>query len=203
MNARELRSAVRLRNGIPDTGDGLAEHDTINDCIRAALVDLSSEQRWPWLLTSASITFTAGVGPLPADCTVISELVANGYPAERVGLDDFLVQTRGCVWTEQGSNIKLYPVPVTAPTATLYYYRTEPALTTDESTPLLPTQHHQILVCRASYHLNVRRTDKDRIRLDLEEWVPGLRNMMLTTWRSQGPRTVKSAYRARQTGVWS
>lgn len=202
MDKREIRARVRLRNAIPDTGDGLAGHTDIDDCITAALSDISSENRWPWLLTTASLTFTAGAAPLPADCHAISQLVVNGNPAERVNVDEFLQQARSWMWTEVGSQIQLWPVPATVPTATLWYYHNEHVLATDTQTPLIPAQHHQLVVVRASYQLNVRRGDNARIAQDLTEYQAGLRNLMQTSWRTLGPKRLKSSFRWQQLARW-
>lgn len=202
MDKREIRSRVRLRNAIPDTGDGLAGHTDIDDCITAALSDISSENRWPWLLSTSSLTFTAGVATIPADCYTIVRLVINGYPADRVDVDEFVQQARSWMWTEVGGEIRLWPVPATAPTSTLWYYRNEPDLATDTQTPLLPAQHHQLVVVRASYQLNVRRGDNARIAQDLAEYQAGLRNLMQTSWRTLGPKRLKSSFRWQQLARW-
>lgn len=203
MNLRELRAAVRNRNGIPDPGDGLAGLEDINSAVAQALSDIGSEDRWPWLLTSSSLTFTNGAASLPSDCTTIHKLVVNGDVATRVSLDAFLDDMSGCVWTDVGAQIKLTPVPTTAPTATLYYYRAEPAFTSDTSTPLLPVQWHQLLVARASYHLNVRRQMNDHVARDVREWDEGVKNMRRAAWASLGPRRIRSGFRPVQPARWS
>lgn len=209
MNVRELREAVRLRNGITETSpDALAEHDTINACVVDALRDICEVQRWPWLLTSASVTFTGNSGPLPSDCTQVHRLAIGStgatrlHPATHVGLDEFLSQSRAYVWTTVGSAIKLYPTPTSTPVATLYYYRDEPAFTVDTDSPLLPVAHQQTLVARASYHLNVRRQNSERMNVDVNEWEAGLRHMKLAVLREQGPRKVRSSFRTTQQGTW-
>jgi hypothetical protein len=202
MDKREARQRVRERNGIPDPGDGLAGHEDIENCLSAALIDISSQHRWPWLLTSASVTFTDGVGPIPTGCTTIHKLVVNDAPAARVSLDQFLAEQDQYVWTELGANIKLYPVPTTAPTATLYYYQAEPALTVDTSTPLLPAQWHQVWVVRASLLLNIRRGQFERVTRDEEDWGQGVRDMMQATWSSLGPRQIRSGFRAQRLARW-
>lgn len=202
MDKRELRARVRLRNAIPDTGDGLAGHTDIDDCITAAMADISGEYRWPWLQTSAPVTFTAGVAPIPADCVSVLQLTVNGYPAERVDLSEFGQPSRPFVWTDQGSTVTLWPVPSVAPSATLVYYRGEPELTTDVAVPLMPAVFHQLLVVRASYQLNVRRGDQTRAAQDSAEYQMGLRNLMQAGWRSNGPRRVQSAFRFRQMARW-
>ena len=202
MNLREIRSAVRNRNGIPDTGDGLAGHTDINDSVAAALRDISAESRWPWLLTSTSLTFTAGVAPLPDDCTQISAVQINGVPATQASLEDVLAGTRSYVWAADATTIQLYPVPSTVPIATLWFYRSEPVLEIDTAAPLLPATFHQSLVARASYHLNVRRNVNDRAAQDLAEYQGGLKNMMQARSRSSSPRVIRDAFRIVQQARW-
>lgn len=206
MNKRELRKAVRDRNGIPDTGDGLAGHTDIDDAIRAALHDLSAEKRWPWLLTSvdASVSTTTGdVAGLPAYSS-IRQVVANGRVATRVPLDDFVGGVSGCVWTDLGNGIRLSPVPTQALTVTVWYYQLEPDLPTDVATPLLPPVHHQTLAARASYHLNARRGRAAEMTRDERDFERGLANMMQDIARTSGPRQIRSAYRAQQAPArWS
>lgn len=200
MNKRELRKAIRDRNGIPDTGDGLAGHTDIDDAIRAALHDLSAEKRWPWLLASATVNFSTTTGDAtdPPTYSSIREVVINGRPALRATLDDFVGGVSGHVWTDIGNTIRLSPVPTQALTGTVWYYFLEPDLATDIAVPLLPPVHHQTLVARASYHLNARRGRNAEIARDDAEFQRGLSNMMQDIARVSGPRRVRSAYRPKQ-----
>lgn len=207
MNKRELRAAVRLRNGIPEAGDPMAGHTDIDASVAAALLDLSAEKRWPWLLTTAALTFstTTGLAPFPATYTQARQLIVGGLPARNVTLEEYLTQTTPFVWADTGANIGLYPIPTTVPTATLWYYQAEPALETETATPLLPAAFHQTLVARASYHLNMRRNggDAKRMAADLAEYQSGLKNVMQTAQRATGSRHIRSAFREQPTASWS
>jgi hypothetical protein len=132
MNRGELRAALIARLGIPPTGDGLLTPAALVECLDLALTDLSDAKQWPWLLTSASLTFTAGVAPFPTSPAVadVRELEIDGRRAKKAGsLPEFLDalgERNRCVWFVEGTNVKLAPVPTTAPTsATLYYSRAE------------------------------------------------------------------------------
>jgi hypothetical protein len=199
VNKRELRVAVRTRNGIPDAGDGLSAHGVIDECVTA-------ERRWPWLLASAPLTFstTTGIATPAVDYAQIHKLVIGGKPARMVPLADYLEEQMPFVWTDLGNTIGLYPIPGTVPVATLWYFQNEPDLLAqaDTATPILPAVHHQILVARASYHLNVRRGDNGRIAQDLTEYQSGLRNLMQASARAFGPRTIRSAFRDKSTASW-
>jgi hypothetical protein len=202
MNRRELRDAVRLRNGIPDSGDARASHTDINACVAAGLRDVCAEKRWPWLLTSSPLTVSTvtGEASMPAGWAQIHKVTVNGAKAVHVPLDEFLEGTRRYVWTEFGQGVRFDPVPAVVPSAvTVYYWRDEPELTSDTQEPLLPSVFHQVLVARASYHLNVRRQDgsvrRSEVERDLVEWQAGLKNMMAAAARTVGPRSVRSAFR--------
>lgn len=205
MNKRELRDAVRSRNGITATGDGLAGHTDIDACITAALRDLS-EHTWPWLLTSAAINFTAGTGTIPADCSSIRVLMINGLVAKRGSLDVVLGGNELFTWTEDGANLLVYPaatITQTTQTAVLHYWRAEPEPTTDDSIPLTPVQWHQVIVARASYHLNVRRGISERVAIDSQEYLGGMKRMESAGWRTTGPRMIRDGFRTTQVAHWS
>jgi hypothetical protein len=204
VNKRQFRDALQTRNGIVTPGDGLAAFDAIDAAVASALLDISAEQRWPWLLTSTSLTFSTSTGAasMPANCGTINQLVVGGYPATYADPETYLSQTVPYVWTTIGTELRLFPIPTSVPTATLYYWRDEPALAADLDTPLLPAAWHQIAIARASYHLNIRRNDTARAAADLNEYREGLKNLMQSTWRGTGPRKLKSAFRATMTGRW-
>ena len=203
MNLGELRTAVSSRIAVPTAGDALASNASIDACINAALRDISSEQSWPWLLTSSSPTFAYGVAVIPTGCGRIKTFAIDGLPVPQASLEDVLSGAKQWVWAEDGASIRLSPTPSSTPTATLWYYRVEPTLVLDADLPLLPVVHHQTLVARASYHLNVRRSDATRVAADLAEYERGLKNMMQSVHRGTSPKVIRSAYRDQATARWT
>lgn len=203
MNLGQLRSAVSSRIAVPSGGDALATDASINSCINAALIDISAEQSWPWLLTSASLTFSAGVAAIPTGCGRIKTVTVDDLPVPQASLDDVLSGAKLWVWAEDGANIRLSPTTTTAPTSTIRYYRVEPTLSADADLPLLPVVHHQTLVARASYHLNVRRSDATRAATDMAEYERGLKNLMQSLHRGTAPKVIRSAYRDQATARWT
>lgn len=196
MNRGQLRSALISRLGIPPVGDGLLDQSELNNIIGYALRDLSSEHDWPWLLTSASLTFTSGVATSPSTLVKVRDLVVNGRRAKYVPLTAFLDASAAgveCVWTDTGTSIRLTPAPSTAPTATLWYVQGEPALGVDTASPLVPDAHHQMVVARASYLANTRRNRMEEAQRDDNEYQMGLRKMRDASWSKTGPRTVRPA----------
>lgn len=198
MNRGELRAALKSRLGIPSTGDALLTDTELNNIIGYALRDVSSERDWPWLRSSSSVTFstTTGLAAAPATMMKPLHLVIGGRRAKHVPLTEFLdAQAIGylCVWTLNGTNLALNPVPSSVPTATLYFLLGEPTLAGDSSSPLLPDSHHQVLIARASYLANTRRSRKDDAQRDLAEYEDGVRRMWDASNVKSGPRTVRAA----------
>jgi hypothetical protein len=199
MNRSELRDKVTKRLGIPPAGDGLLDTAALNDCIQLALTDIAEEQQWPWLLTSAALTFTAGIAPFPTSPAVahIRELTIDSRRAKRANsLGEFLdalADGNRCVWFDVGTNVQLAPVPAAAPTAArLYYTRNEPTLANDAATPLLPEQYHNVIVARAAYHGNMRRSLFERAAQDLGEYREAIKKMADASPMRTGPRAVRS-----------
>lgn len=194
MNRGTLRSEVAQRLRIPPAGDPLLDEPMLNDMLRAALIDICSGNDWPWLLTTASVTFTAGVGPLPSTAVKVRDLVINSRRGEYVENAEFLdcqsLLSR-FVWTVLGPNIVLTPAPTISPTNTLYFIRPEPALTADTQSPLLPEAHQQVLIARACYHAEVRRGRADAASFHDDEYERGLNRMKDATKRRTGPRQIR------------
>jgi len=192
----------RLR--IPPAGDPLLDEPMLNDLIAQALRDVSSVSDWPWLVTSASITFTAGVGPVPATMVKVRELVINTARAKYVDLAEFLDTAwlgSQYVWTVIGTNIQLSPAPTISPTNTLYFIRGEPELTSDIAVPLIPEAHQAAILSRASYHAEVRRGRAEAAQFHNMEYEGDLNRMRDATKTRTGPRQVREAG-ARGRATW-
>jgi hypothetical protein len=196
MNRGQLRAEVALRLRIPPAGDPLLDEPTLNDMIRAALIDVSSVSDWPWLLTSTSLTFTAGVAAIPQNATKVRDLIVNSRPAEYVGnAEFFLCQSVASrfVWTVLGTNIQLTPAPTVSPTNTLWYIQPEPSLTSDIMGPLVPQAHQQVLIARACYHAEVRRGRAEAASFHNAEYERGAERMKEATHTRTGPRQIRTA----------
>jgi hypothetical protein len=206
MNLGQLRTALTSRLAIAPTGDARLDSTALNAAINRALQDIVSDQDWPWLLTSSSLTLTSGVAAWPTDAMKFRELVIGGDRARFVQLAEFLdTQADGSdfVWTQQGANVAITPTPTTATTGTLWYIRAEPDLSSDGTSPLLPSAHHQVLLARASYHANVRRRAERDVAADLAEFEAGIKRMRDALVMRTGPRQVKPAGSTRRWATWS
>lgn len=187
MNRLELRNAVKDRLAIRSDGsgnslDGLITNTFVNTALDDALKRISIEKNWFWLATTASLTFSTSTGkaPLPADFMRANELVVNGNPAELLPLDtiiDPLSDNATYGWLIYGTEAQITPVPSTVPTATLYYFRFEPTLSSDSASPVTPVPYHYAIVSYAAYLCAARRQDEPRASLYLQEYGSYLRTM--------------------------
>lgn len=204
MTAAELIAALKTRNGITSLGDGLITDAVLYECVSNALADVSAEDRWPWLLTSASLTFTGATAPLPTGWTASKSLLIGGYPVPHVGLDEMQSSAVRFVWTEVGANIVISPTPTVAlTTPTLYYYRDEGVVDSGADAILLPVTWHRYLLARASYHLNVRRSFAERASLDDTEWRTGLERMRAAKRATVGTAPIRSSFRTKIQARWT
>lgn len=191
MNLLDLRNAVKDRLAIRSDGssnslDGLITNAYVNTSIDDALNRISMERDWWWLATTASLSFdtTDGDAALPADFMRANKLVINGSPVEPLPLDTFLdpnADMNAYGWLVYGSTVKITPIPTTTTTGTLYYFRNEPALSTqsspDTKSPLMPVVYHKCIVAYASHLCAARRQDEARAALYLQEYGNFLKSM--------------------------
>lgn len=191
MNLLDLRNAVKDRLAIRSDGssnslDGLITNAYVNTSIDDALNRVSMERDWWWLATTATLSFdtTDGDAALPSDFMRAQQLVINGSPVELVQLESFLdpdSDNTSYAYTIYGTNIKITPVPSTTTTGTLYYFRNEPALSTqaspDTKSPLMPVVYQKCIVAYASHLCAARRQDENRAALYLQEYGNFLKSM--------------------------
>jgi hypothetical protein len=191
MNLLDLRNAVKDRLAIRSDGsnnslDGLITNAYVNTSIDDALNRVSMERDWWWLATTASLSFDIvdGDAPLPADFMRANKLVINDYPVEPLPLDTFLdpnADSNAYGWLVYGNAVKITPIPTTTTPGTLYYFRSEPALSTqaspDTKSPLMPVVYHKSIVAYASHLCAARRQDEQRAALYLQEYGNFLKSM--------------------------
>ena len=191
MNLLDLRNAVKDRLAIRSEGggvslDGLITNAYVNTSIDDALNRVSMERDWWWLATTAPLSFDIvdGDAPLPADFMRANKLVINDYPVEPLPLDTFLdpnADSNAYGWLVYGNAVKITPIPTTTTTGTLYYFRNEPALSTqstpDTKSPLMPVVYHKSIVAYASHLCAARRQDEQRAALYLQEYGNFLKSM--------------------------
>jgi hypothetical protein len=179
MNRGEFRTAIKERLAIPTIGDGLLSDTTLNSLINRSLSVIASSKEWPWLLDDYTINFVSGAASLPNDFIRARSLVIEGRPTVWLQLEDFVMPDRNngtFAWTIIGNKAKLSPVNTTTVTGTLYYYRNEPTLASDASTPLIPSIHHSLVVAYACYLASMTRQDESRAAVYQAEYQSLLNN---------------------------
>ena len=182
MNRSDLRTAVKDRLAIPSAGDALITDAFVNTSLNDALNRISSERDWWWLAHTATLSFDTvnGQASLPSDFMRANKLVINDNVVEPIVLDEYLDPSGGEAsygWIVYGSTIKITPVPSSTQSGTLYYFRSEPALSGDTSTPLMPAVYHYAIVSYAAYLCCARRQDETRASLYLQEYGNWLRTL--------------------------
>lgn len=175
MNRSELRTAIKDRLAIPSTGDGLITDTFVNTSINDALNRISAERDWWWLAATATLNFdnVNGAATLPSDFMRANQLVINDSAVEQITFEDYIdpmfsADTYG--WVIYGNQARITPVPSTTTPSTFYYFRSEPALSSDSSTPLLPGLYHYAIVAYGAYLCAARRQDESRASLYLQEY---------------------------------
>ena len=181
MNRGEIRTAVKQRLAIPSSGDGQLTDTVLDSLINTALAHISQARQWPWLLNTQNVTFSNGTAYLPQDFIMARSLVYNSRPVTWLQLEDFIsapdTDYSGYAWTIVGNQAQLTPVPTTDITTTLYYYRAEPELYSDYSTPIMPAMHHHLIVAYASYLAAIVRQDEGRASVHMAEYNAIMGNM--------------------------
>lgn len=177
-----LRTAVKDRLAIPSAGDALITDAFVNTSLDDALNRISSERDWWWLAHTATLTFDTvnGQASLPSDFMRANKLVINDSVVEPIPLDDYLDPQGGEAaygWIVYGSTVKITPVPSTSTNGTFYYFRSEPSLSSDSSSPLMPAVYHYAIVAYAAYLCCARRQDETRASLYLQEYGNWLRTL--------------------------
>ena len=187
MNRGQIRAAAVTKLRIPSSGDGLLTSPTLNDLINESLRKISRERLWPWLLTSANLTVaTTGIAALPADFVEADTLIYDSAPVAWAGLHELLMSGNRYVWADDGTNVRVEPAPSASITMTLWYYRTDPDLATDASTPLMPAGHHDLIAIETAHLAALLRHDPDQAASWSGQYERELVNMVKAAFRKRG-----------------
>lgn len=144
-------AAVKVRLRIGSSGEGLLTDTVLADLVNQAMRKFSRDYPWPWLIHSTTVTIaTTGIAPLPADTVASRQVVIDNAVAEYVGIDEFVGSQNRYVWTDDGVQLRFEPASAANKTATLWYHRYEPALATDNQSPLAPVPFHDLIVLWAA-----------------------------------------------------
>lgn len=195
-----IRSAVYERTGLP-TDDGLVTAAFLNGAIQQALDFYSTLADWPWLQETISVSVLTGTPgyAVPADWSRTRFLrIDDSYPLRPFSLEELYTR-----WTDDASvgrpsefaiddeGIVLRPTPDQAYTMIHGYLKTEPVMTDDANSPLLPVRYHYAIVEYASW-LALRRTrDEQRAQEAKSAFDEYLRAMRDDRRRTDGPIRVR------------
>lgn len=162
----------KVRNRIRDTNFDPGETgDHINDTIN----DIFNEYRLPFMQTTQSYTLTPNVSDitngtgLPTNYTQAIDLIYTSNDGERLipyknvttldylypDEDDTTEHAAGTAlyWYFYAETIRVFPVPATAYTVLLRYYKKPTMLINDTDVPEIPSQFEELLVVGAAYRI--------------------------------------------------
>lgn len=126
-----------------------------NAYLNRALAALSMEAAWPWLETSTSGTSPLTITDLRACLSVVDTTTSQVLaPADRRSLVDtyqVLTTTGTPEYWYRDSLTSIRTYPVSSDTISVRYVKHEAELTSDSTSPSLPTRHHNVWVDRAVY----------------------------------------------------
>lgn len=163
---------TKVQQRIRDTGYSTSE---ITNYINDTQNDVFNEYRLPFMQTTQNYTLTQGVSDitdgvgLPANYVQAIDLTLTSTALEQVlpyrdftwiddqypDPDDTSRNPAGIprYWYKYGETIKVYPVPVSAETLTLRYYKKPTLLGSDADVPEIPSEFEELLVSGAAYRV--------------------------------------------------
>lgn len=162
----------RVQKRVRDTGYSSTE---IKDYINDTQNDIFNEYRLPFMQATQTYTLTVGVSDitdgsgLPANYVQALDLTLTSLGREKVltfmdtaaidatypDPDDTTVNPRNVPnnWYYYASTIRVYPVPDSAYTMSLRYYKKPTLLSSDADVPEIPSEFQELLVVGAAYRV--------------------------------------------------
>lgn len=194
MTLATLRSSVRTRLGVPD-GDSFYTDLVLNEHINSAVQFIASEYDWYWLEKSETINTVNGTSgyATAADCMrTVSLADPTGVQLQRrpiYELEAMSAATGPVVrfFAAAAASLEVRPVPNTALALKHRYIATEPALDSDDDSPLLPRQFQDVLVEYAVYLAKMRAGNITEAAANLEVY-----NRWIGTMRGRSDRYADS-----------
>lgn len=195
----ELRGAVRLRAALQAT-DTSVTYDVLDDAINSALRQVSTENNWPWLLDSQTISTVAGTEAYEVETDwLATDSVSIGSNAEllkHVNKKRLLeipttAQGRPTLYAVRGESIILRTVPDAVYTLTHWFYRMEPILAGDLAKPLIPYGYDEGVVEYATYLVLRYKREEARARAAQDAylgWLQRTRDNLAESTEPRAPR---------------
>lgn len=184
MNLQQLRVQIDRRTGMAQAVPAA------NAFINEALAIISQERDWPWLDATETVTITAATEyDLPADHVETRGVNFNGTELRYINIaDGDTYNSEGIFpsYSLEGGKLIFYPQLPEGETVTHRYLRSEPLLSADNDTPLMPERYHS-LICdlAASMFLEARKPKRAEYYRDL--YNKGQRKMYSATQRRVNP----------------
>lgn len=195
-----LKTDTLDRAGLPST-DGMAQDSTLGKAVNYAVRKIGKRRSWPWLYDEQTANTVAGTAAVafPAAC---SRLHFVGLAAENDVLDRkqrsdlfrFDEDDEGTprVFAIDGTvGIILAPVPDDVYELTFGLTLIEPLLSAGGSTPLLPEQHHGLIVIEAAKYLATRIGNLQLVKLLGEEADEEYKSLDRQALQSVSPTAVR------------
>lgn len=191
---------TKVQQRIRDTGYPSSEiHDYINDTQR----DVFNEYRLPFMQTSQAYTVTIGASDitngagLPANFSQAIDLTYTSSGEKTIpyrelsdidaDADDTTAHPAGQpqYWYKFGNTIRVFPVPSTAYTVNLRYYKTATELTADADVPEIPSSFEEILVVGAAYRVMQVKDNYDQAGVLENKYAELLQKLVMRSSQAQ------------------
>lgn len=186
MNLGELVTATERRAGVAYDRDGTI--DAINEALQA----ISKVRDWGWLETTWSTTSVgaATFTPPTAWAKVRSVTVGSrSLPMVPATLIDADPHAYG--WAMENDRLLISPTPASGVAVVARIFTTEPTLTAEDDTPLLPAEWHRGLIDYAASILLERAGDDKRADRCMARFNDVRKQMIQQASRVEGPHRVR------------
>lgn len=191
MNLAQVRTQIDRRTGVAQ------DTPAANAYVNEALNLISNRREWPWLDAVETITLTTATSyPVATDYSETRALSINGIEARRIyisqgdAITTFDDWNADYVYTLEEGAIQVFPQPPVGQVITHRYVRTEPLLSGDTSTPLLPERYHTTL-CDLAAALFLERVDTKRSEYYHDRYEKNQKLMFEAVQRQAGPARIR------------
>lgn len=200
MNFTELVTAVYNRLGVPST-DALLTSTIVGANVNEALQEINSEEDWPWLNATETLTTVAGTQAYALNALWLrtrSVTVLDDYPLERYTekeLTDFWPFSSSTARPQgfaiEGGQILFGPIPNAVYSVRHRYVKME-ATIASTTVPLMPAQFHSSIV-ELAMHITLKRSREDaRSQEALASYQRWLSKMRKERRRHTGPGRIRT-----------
>lgn len=193
MNLSQLRSQMDRRTG--KSCDVPAANAYINEAINI----INNERTWPWMEAVHTIVIDGSTDyDTPTDYAETQAIIVNGSEARRIYIadgdtyfttfDDITEDWQYSVTST--SKLVFYPTPPVGFNIVHRYFRTEPLLSQDLSSPLMPEAYHS-LICDLASAFFLERISPSRADMYRANYERGQKKMYEAVERSTQPQRIR------------